>query len=61
MNHEGFTITCNKCGKLTNATQKKRVKTYNGELRYSNKNINCTTTNMEESFIACKCGNEIQF
>lgn len=60
-NDEGFTITCNKCGKTTKITQKKRSKTYDKELKCSNKNIICTTTNMEESFVICKCGNEIQF
>lgn len=58
---EGFTIVCNKCGKTTNITQKKRVKTYDGELKYSNKKITCVVTNMEEAFITCKCGNEIRY
>lgn len=59
--NEGFTITCNKCGKSTIIAQKKRVKTYTGELKYSNKNITCVITNMEEAFITCKCGNVIRF
>ncbi|OOM17196.1 hypothetical protein CLSAB_19160 [Clostridium saccharobutylicum] len=57
--NEGFTITCNKCGKSTVITQKKRPKYY-PEMKYSNSNIKFIATNMEETFLTCKCGNEVK-
>lgn len=56
---EGFTITCNKCGKTTVVTQKKSPK-YGAEMKYSNKYIQFFSTNMEEDYITCKCGNEVK-
>ena len=59
--NEGFTIKCNKCGKETIVKSTKFKKSYSYDIRYSNQNIKAYSTNMEESFITCKCGNEMQY
>lgn len=57
MNKEGFTIKCNVCGTETIITKKKSSR-FN-EFKYNNKKIKVITTNMEETYIDCKCGNSL--
>lgn len=54
---EGFTIKCNLCGAETIATKKKSSKFR--EIKFNNKKIRVYGTNLEETYITCKCGNEL--
>ena len=55
---EGFIIKCNKCGAETVISKKKTSKKYN-QMKFSNKKIRIYGTCMEETYITCKCGNEL--
>ncbi|MBS4958167.1 MAG: hypothetical protein KHZ99_14115 [Clostridium sp.] len=57
MKKEGFIIKCNACGAETMILKKKSSK-FN-EFKFNNKKIKVFGTNMEETYIACKCGNEL--
>lgn len=56
---KSFAIRCNKCGGITIVSQKKIIKFNRQELKYNNQKIRFGTSNMEETFIFCKCGNSI--
>lgn len=52
-----FGLKCNKCGAAT-IVWSKSIKGYKS-FKYNNQKIKVNSTNMEETFIVCKCGNEI--
>ena len=52
-----FTLKCNKCGAAT-VIWSKDLKGYK-EFKYNNQKIKIGSSNMEETFIWCKCGNEV--
>lgn len=56
--NKGFIIKCSQCGAETVISKKKTSKKYN-QMKFSNKKIRIYGTNMEETYITCKCGNEL--
>lgn len=56
---KSFTIICNKCGERTMVSQKKITRFNRKKLKYNNQKIRFGTSNLEETFIFCKCGNSV--
>ncbi len=62
MSNEGFTIKCNKCGKVIQLANKKNKKWKFRELVINKKGIEFKTDNCnEDASIKCECGNILIF